>query len=264
MEVIKLSNYNLLKTISKNYEGKEVHKIAASLGMTLKTEKDAEKDFLHSDPLKDRDAILTLAGSQYVIYYKSGIYEDFFILHEICHYLLKHYYDGDYEENQANILACMILIPKKELKNDMLVLSYKYNIPPHIAYKSIPALRKNKKPSKRLFTVFISIGTLALIVLTGFIVSSFFDNNTNTVPVTVVTTTQTTETSTITELTTEQLTTATETTVPKQYQETVYITRSGKKYHKSDCFYISGRDTTSVTVEEAEQQGYSPCSVCFN
>ena len=258
-----MSNYNLLKTFSKKYEGKEVHKIAASLGMTLKTEEDANKDFLKSNPLKDRDAILALAGSQYVIYYKSGKYENYFILHEICHYLLKHYYDGDYEENQANILACMILIPKQELRDDMLVLSLKYGIPPDIAYKSISALRKNKQPSNRLFTVFISVGALALIVLTGFIISLFFDNNINTVPVTVVTITQTTEASTITELTTEQLTTVAETTASEQ-QETVYITKSGKKYHKSDCFYISGRDTTSVTVEEAEQQGYSPCSVCFN
>lgn len=249
-----MSDYNYLKTISKKYEGKEVHKIAASLGMTLKTEKDAEKDFLHSDPLKDRDAILTLAGSQYVIYYKSGIYEDFFILHEICHYLLKHYYDGDYEENQANILACMILIPQKELKEDMLVLSYKYNIPPHIAYKSIPAIRKNKKPPKRLFAALVFIGVLVLFAVAGSVLSLFFNSNTDTVPVV-----ETTETSTIAEHTT-----VAETTTADQQQETVYITKSGKKYHKSDCFYIAGRDTASVTVEEAEQQGYSPCSVCFN
>lgn len=46
--------------------------------------------------------------------------------------------------------------------------------------------------------------------------------------------------------------------------ETVYITKSGTKYHKQNCYYIKNSNVLSLTVEQAEQQGYSPCAVCFN
>lgn len=46
--------------------------------------------------------------------------------------------------------------------------------------------------------------------------------------------------------------------------KTVYITKSGTKYHKQNCYYIKDSNTASLTVEQAEQQGYSPCAVCFN
>lgn len=45
--------------------------------------------------------------------------------------------------------------------------------------------------------------------------------------------------------------------------EIVYITKSGKKYHKSDCQYIKNKEITSISINEAEYNGYSACSVCF-
>lgn len=45
---------------------------------------------------------------------------------------------------------------------------------------------------------------------------------------------------------------------------TVYITKTGDKYHKLNCYYIKDRKSIRVTLSEAENQGYSPCSVCFN
>lgn len=43
--------------------------------------------------------------------------------------------------------------------------------------------------------------------------------------------------------------------------QTVYITKSGAKYHKSDCRYLSQSKIT-VELEEAIDRGYLPCSVC--
>ena len=43
----------------------------------------------------------------------------------------------------------------------------------------------------------------------------------------------------------------------------VYITENGKKYHKPDCRLIKNRDTTGITVAEAEAKGLSPCGKCF-
>ncbi len=45
--------------------------------------------------------------------------------------------------------------------------------------------------------------------------------------------------------------------------EMVYITKTGSKYHKQDCYYIKNSETIALTVEQAEQQGYSPCAVCI-
>ena len=46
--------------------------------------------------------------------------------------------------------------------------------------------------------------------------------------------------------------------------QTVYLTESGRGYHKKDCQYVIGKDnTTAVTVQQARASGYDPCSWCF-
>lgn len=42
---------------------------------------------------------------------------------------------------------------------------------------------------------------------------------------------------------------------------TVYITRTGKKYHSDNCRYLS-KSKIPISLKEAFQRGYSPCSVC--
>lgn len=43
----------------------------------------------------------------------------------------------------------------------------------------------------------------------------------------------------------------------------VYVTSSGKKYHRAECTYVEGKDNLiEMTREEAEEEGYEPCSVC--
>jgi len=43
--------------------------------------------------------------------------------------------------------------------------------------------------------------------------------------------------------------------------QTVYITKTGSKYHKETCRYLSN---SSIAVEllKAEENGYTACSVC--
>ena len=43
--------------------------------------------------------------------------------------------------------------------------------------------------------------------------------------------------------------------------ETVYRTRTGKKYHKENCSYLKSKIET--TVSEAISMGLEPCSRCF-
>lgn len=41
----------------------------------------------------------------------------------------------------------------------------------------------------------------------------------------------------------------------------VYITDTGAKYHKAGCQYLS-KSKNSITLREAKERGYTPCSVC--
>ncbi|OGC05049.1 hypothetical protein A2276_03785 [candidate division WOR-1 bacterium RIFOXYA12_FULL_43_27] len=56
----------------------------------------------------------------------------------------------------------------------------------------------------------------------------------------------------------------TEKDVPKEAkkEQAVYITKSGKKYHKAGCSYLR-KSQRSISLNEAKQQGYFPCSRCF-
>lgn len=42
----------------------------------------------------------------------------------------------------------------------------------------------------------------------------------------------------------------------------VYVTPSGKKFHRENCQYIKKSETVSMTIEEARAAGYDPCAVC--
>lgn len=45
---------------------------------------------------------------------------------------------------------------------------------------------------------------------------------------------------------------------------TVYVLQKGTSYHKSDCYHIEGKKTTSYTKREVEGLGYTPCGTCFS
>lgn len=42
---------------------------------------------------------------------------------------------------------------------------------------------------------------------------------------------------------------------------TVYITRTGSKYHRYNCRYLA-KSRIPINLKEAKSKGYSPCSVC--
>lgn len=42
-----------------------------------------------------------------------------------------------------------------------------------------------------------------------------------------------------------------------------YITTTGNKYHLSSCHYL-GKSSVPITLKEALERGYEPCSDCFD
>jgi len=47
------------------------------------------------------------------------------------------------------------------------------------------------------------------------------------------------------------------------FAEDVYITKQGKKYHESDCRFVTNRDTQKISLDVAKTKGLEPCSRCF-
>ena len=50
--------------------------------------------------------------------------------------------------------------------------------------------------------------------------------------------------------------------IAKDRTPIVYVTKSGTKYHKRNCDYISNT-AISISTRQAQQQGYTPCSRCY-
>lgn len=45
-------------------------------------------------------------------------------------------------------------------------------------------------------------------------------------------------------------------------EQTVYVTNSGKKYHRDGCQYLK-KSKIPISLSSAQSQGYTPCSKCF-
>lgn len=54
---------------------------------------------------------------------------------------------------------------------------------------------------------------------------------------------------------------AQQTTQSDNQTATVYITRTGKKYHAAGCKYLR-KSQSAISLSDAKAQGYEPCSVC--
>jgi hypothetical protein len=46
------------------------------------------------------------------------------------------------------------------------------------------------------------------------------------------------------------------------FSETVYVTRTGHRYHKDDCYFLKN-SKISKELSAAENAGYKACSICF-
>ena len=48
-----------------------------------------------------------------------------------------------------------------------------------------------------------------------------------------------------------------------QTTQDVYVTKSGKKYHKADCPFVQNRKPEKISKKEALTKGLAPCPKCF-
>lgn len=122
-----------------------------------------------------------------------------------------------------------------------------------------------------ILSAFAALGMLMIYAFAGKGNTSSASSATNesptvTIEAPAVTTTSGAETSTPSSsavVVTSPQTTTTSKPEDEPQSETVYITKSGKRYHKADCRHIIGRDVIEKTIAEAEEDGYTPCKDCF-
>lgn len=48
------------------------------------------------------------------------------------------------------------------------------------------------------------------------------------------------------------------------FAEDVYVTKNGKKYHKTDCLLIKNKGAKPISLEDAQKKGLKPCRKCFS
>jgi hypothetical protein len=48
---------------------------------------------------------------------------------------------------------------------------------------------------------------------------------------------------------------------PQTKEQAVYITKTGKKYHRATCRYLS-HSKIQTTLKDAKANGYTACSIC--
>lgn len=116
------------------------------------------------------------------------------------------------------------------------------------------------------FKALLCTSALVIVALTTFNItknhySSNNEPNTSSFEQITYTTDETTEITSV--YVTEQTAALTTQVQAISEKDIVYITKTGDKYHKQDCYYIRGRNTLTVTLSEANTQGYLPCSVCY-
>lgn len=112
-------------------------------------------------------------------------------------------------------------------------------------------------------------GVLIAVFIIFAILGSFSSDNaedtlfTETTTITQLTTEITTETAAITTtaLTTAETTTISQPAEDTNINETVYIGKTGTKYHRQDCGTLKGNGT-AITLDEAIAQGRTSCKIC--
>lgn len=252
-ELSDIANENI--DITTNNLPQSAFEIAQQLNIRIKNSTECKQDYHTIEtPLLNCNAIYALNNGEYTIYHNENYaYKNFSIAHEIAHHLLGHTSDGAAQHHDANLLASIIIAPKRlvharKIKNAV-QLSETCKIPIDIAemyWKEIHTSKVKKvqlksKPISSISIVIIIIITLVGLFLTNPSVTNSQLNNTyiNESDINID-------------------------NIPVEIKNTgeYYVTSSGTKYHLKNCKYLKNKSNVRQT-SDPESEGYSPCSFCI-
>lgn len=252
--------YKDLKDIAKPHirEGENLPSnsflLLNQLHIPFKNERQCEQDFGDKiSPLKNNPAFLSIdADGNKTVYFNSNTkYWNFYIFHEIAHYLLGHEQNSPQNEIDADLLACILAAPIENLPTYLKSardLSSLCKIPIDKAEMYWQEIKD--KFSKWRKKVWVMGSIIGIVILSVVLLLCF--KNQSTTPNYIE------ETNTV-------ATPAPDSDVDTYSQDNLfYITPSGTHYHLKDCRHIKYKNNTiSISLEEVTKFNLEPCEDCI-
>lgn len=229
--------------------------LLTQLHLPYKTEKQCKEDFDGKyNPLDSHPAFLYIKDDERVLYFKTTTrYWNFYIFHEMAHFLLGHEENSPQNELDANLLACILAAPIENFPTTIKTaqdLSEKCNIPIDRAEEYWQEIKNEIPYYKRVkkYITSFAISLIAIIII--FVTYSFHGSNNIS--------------SSLDSQQTPSATPLNEIVEEIPLEESVFVTISGDKYHISECSYVKYKNNlTEYSIKEASEKGYEPCSECF-
>lgn len=253
--------YKELKEIAKPHtrEGENLPSnsflLLNQLHIPFKNEKQCEQDFSDKiNPLKNNPAFLSIdSDGGKTIYFNSNTpYWNFYIFHEIAHYILGHEQNSPQNEIDADMLACILAAPIENLPTYLKSardLSSLCKIPIDKAEMYWQEINGEfYKWYKKSWVIGFIIG---IIVLSVVLLLSFKNQ-----PTTPNYPNYREETNTV-------VTPAPDVNVYSQ-DDLFYITSSGTHYHLKDCKHIKYKSNIiHISKDEVDTLNLEPCDDCI-
>ena len=260
-------NYDELKQVAQSHIRQNENLPSNSflllnqLHIPFKNEKQCAEDYGGKmNPLYNHPAFLLVdnKGNKTIYFNSATKYWNFYIFHEIAHYLLGHEDDCPQNEIDADMLACILAAPLENLPSTIKTardLSVICQIPIDKAevYWQEVKYKSHKHHTKLLFSgIFLFIFFTMIIKFSS--VNKISTEHSNK-PTDSAERNNTPMPSTSIEIQTS------DTLSDMSY----YITSSGTHYHKAGCQYIKHKtNTISITLEEAKLLGFDACDECIS
>lgn len=229
--------------------------LLAQLHIPFKTEKQCQEDYKSKmSPLYNTPAFLALdkTGEKIMYFNSQSTYWNFYIFHEISHYLLGHEDDCIQNEDDANMLACILAAPIENLPSTLKSardLSGLCKIPidkAEVYWQEIKyeLLKQNKKKYIVGLTAIIAALLFTIIGINIYIQNNSVNADNSTSNITPSYDNQNTQIISDNSL--------------------FYITPFGTHYHKQECQYIKSKtNVISVSAGETKQLNLEPCEKCI-
>lgn len=228
--------------------------LLTQLHIPVKNEKQCEQDFNGViSPLKNTPAFLSIdsSGNKTVYFNSNTPYWNFYIFHEIAHYILGHEQNSPQNEIDADMLACILAAPIENLPKYLQSardLSSLCEIPIDKAEAYWQEIKdKASKWHKNILVLGCMIGLIVLSITSGLYFQNRPDAQKNIE-----------ESNTI-------ITPAPDSNIDTYNQNDLfYITSSGTHYHVKNCKHIKYKTSViHISKDEVDTLGLDPCGDCI-
>lgn len=236
--------------------------LLVQLHIPFKTKTQCEADYGGKmNPLYNTPAFLSInnTGDKTIYFNPDTKYCDFYVFHEVSHYILGHENDSPQNEMDADMLACVLMAPVENFPSTIKSardVSTICGIPIDKAEMYWQEVKKEVFP--RQIKVPFVIGGIITLILLGIMTFYMIQNRkVDDIGNAFIENRPTTES-------------IMSSTVPMEpptqpLHKGYYVTIFGERYHEEYCRYL--KDKTNITympLNEAEEKGLKPCKVCID